>query len=636
MPLARLPGLRNWWILSFVLFWSPVAKAQDAQVCLGMTRPSDGQRTMVLRVLPLSSGQEFDEIRLAIPREDSVRAKIIDGPPGWKLDKERDLIRLVSRQPSQEPLAWRIAFQRPAHRPRIDVEILLRKKVITHIPDQRFHELPLQWTEGLLLFPPLAQPGDRIQVAVRDPCLTPLDGQWTLGPEEFESVPDHPGLLASQLPSDLDSLTALPLTYTTAQGERHVVVENVFDEDAFRLLPPSGEERHPLAPCEQQASMQGPFCLCGSLPEDAYRRLKFGDEPAPFPLSASGSSQCFDLPPGDHWVSFDDVENFGSLDPFSATTLRIRSPPMKPLDRGEKTVYVWEVVGTDRPVDLLIRNRRPWVVRLEGGASQWAKTSGGQPNVLRREARGLTEGVGQITLVLVSNPATGSFYQEHLRRALLQQLDRVEEDFRRRIERERVHDHPERLPELVDEVESQILATLRARELAPLADSVREVFETSIRPAARAAARRLSQLEQPTLGRFFPPLPMRSWVATLVLATGNSSQGVLDQVFELLARLRRGAEFLVRDLEVLSDPPGLVVTLAPAAFSQDRRTTATRDTLHNIYLGKYRYELIDADDGDRISEGEIDLLQETQPALCLARRGWHQFLASSEEPCQRP
>jgi hypothetical protein len=64
------------------------------------------------------------------------------------------------------------------------------------------------------------------------------------------------------------------------------------------------------------------------------------------------------------------------------------------------------VVGTDKPLPLVVLNRTPHVITVEGSEAQTVTTAGGADNVLTRSVQGIFRGSFQITYSL-SAPGCG-------------------------------------------------------------------------------------------------------------------------------------------------------------------------------------------------------------------------------------
>lgn len=366
--------------------------------------------------------------------------------------------------------------------------------------------------------------------------------------------------------------------------------------------------------------------------------LRVDGHPAPPPTAVSSRSLCFDLPPGPHRFAAQE----GNLWPKTAPvellkiTLQARTPPT--LLRGKRSSYQWTVTGTERPVELLVRNFTPGILFLEGGPVQKVRTSGGVPNTAQRKVKGLSQGVARVQATIPANATGGTAFRSLLRLHLVRGLAAVRSNFLAEVDRRQVQRRPEELPEVVAATEKELLAVLRYRELAPLREYVQAVFEDEIRPQARSLARRSASFAPSPL-RTATALPLPVFLSSLFFTTveRSTTDGLINRILDLLETLAGTTEALVRDLEVASDPPNLMVHLYPKAFPTDVRSTGTTGTLDNLYFGRYQYQLLDPTKDKTIGSGQIDLIHQTEGILCLARKGWQKFISTEAgEACRKP
>lgn len=68
--------------------------------------------------------------------------------------------------------------------------------------------------------------------------------------------------------------------------------------------------------------------------------------------------------------------------------------------RGQGTTMRLRIIGTERPVPLIVLNRTPGVIAVEGGVHQTVHTSGGVDNVLTRAVKGIHRGNFHVTYSL--------------------------------------------------------------------------------------------------------------------------------------------------------------------------------------------------------------------------------------------
>lgn len=616
-----------------------------ASVCLGIFPLQGKVRPLLVRAATPEDGPEFDQIRISIKETDSAGARVAHGPARWKLRKKRQQIHLVGQQATHGPVEFRLNFRRavvPRHH-EVDVQLLRRGRIVVDIRGHPFTTFPIRQLRSLLTFPPLLTPGETVGVQPLNPCLTPPTGRWTVGGVPLVKDPERPELLFASLSTDLNSLDPLPVTYVSGVRETLVKIENLFDDPGTRVAPSVDEKAPRLVACGGDVPQESPTCVCGWFPSLTKPSDWWVDgTPAPTPVAVSNRSICFDLEPGPHRIEPEPSAPFLQLSPLELQTIQVQvlKPPL--LHRGRRDVWRWTVTGTTEPVKLHIRNLRPSIVHLEGGAAQELYTSGGTPNTASRQVHGLRRGAAKIQTLPLTTIAHGTEYGNLLRHALVRDLHRLRDDFLQQAEQIRARNQPAELFPLIDSLEEDLLAILRFRELAPLRDSIQTIFEKELRPQARTVSRAWAATPPPTTtppSRHLaplPPLPVLLGAVLLASVEGATAETVIKRVLRLFETLTQTTATLMRDLVVESDPAQLMVEVYPRAFPGDIRRTGTRGTLENLYLGKYEYKLHDPANHRIIDTGEIDLLHQTQRTLCLSHK-FQVFLPDdAKEGCKKP
>lgn len=254
---------------------------------------------------------------------------------------------------------------------------------------------------GLLDLPDRLQPGDRVVVTPRDPERTPPEGTWSINGRVVERRDPGPSVLCVQepwwvfdVPFDWRVGEAVRVVYESPAGEVLVdaVTDAVVGEPVEAVEGPSIEGGTPFT------VPGGEACACGSFPTPESRAgLLFDGEALGAPASAGRGVVHFRVPQGvelgEHRVSGWPAAGFSAGDGVDLAVGEVRaSLDQSTLARGGSTRLYLQVVGTEAPVTLRLRNYSPRVVAVEGGDDQELVTSGGAENVVAVQVRGVGDG----------------------------------------------------------------------------------------------------------------------------------------------------------------------------------------------------------------------------------------------------
>ena len=148
-------------------------------------------------------------------------------------------------------------------------------------------------------------------------------------------------------------------------------------------------------------------CVSGCFPDlpSAYG-LKLNGTQDLTPWSVSQTNVMIgippDTPPGSYTIGAP-----GLADTVTVGVLALQgSIDTNSLWRGQSTTMRLKIVGTDKPLPIVVLNRTPGIISVEGGVHQTLTTPGGADNAVTRNVRGIHRGDFQITYSL-STPGCG-------------------------------------------------------------------------------------------------------------------------------------------------------------------------------------------------------------------------------------
>jgi len=265
----------------------------------------------------------------------------------------------------------------------------------------------------VISLPPSVSPGETITTTVVDPGRAPRAGQWTLdGQDGQANEPPVSGggeyTVTFPVPDDLQPGTPIDVVYVDPWGAPTI------DVDAgpnVNVTQPAGELEAPRIDSSQRYAFVGlTGCVCGHFPTvESRAALEVGGMPVGEPVAASSSSIVFRLPegiiPGEHAITARPDAGFEPQIDVEIVALQLSgSIDQDLLMRGQSTpMQIW-IEGTEEPLELLLVNRTPEIVSLEGGEEGVVVTSGGAENTVDRIVHGRTPGDFRIIYEMANDP----------------------------------------------------------------------------------------------------------------------------------------------------------------------------------------------------------------------------------------
>ncbi len=169
--------------------------------------------------------------------------------------------------------------------------------------------------------------------------------------------------------------------------------------------PNANQSEISLAPVVSQLDA---FPICGGAfhGEAEADHVRLNDDPA---LVLAASPECLVIlagpraVPGPAKIS---IETGSSTD-YTATTTLVAlhfDPPIPPLVPEKKSNLVLHVQASDRPLDILVENKTPGILRFVRGDTHELRTSGGAQNVATIEVQTISTGDFFFRARLLSNP----------------------------------------------------------------------------------------------------------------------------------------------------------------------------------------------------------------------------------------
>jgi hypothetical protein len=363
-----------------------------------------GEHSLML-VLSLANQGKVDEVRVSLDDDDEVAAA--SAPDGWSHTQNGKRLRASGPAIAGVHLRFdvgsrgarlagkRLAIQAFFERQkvfdgRVTVAALPPAAIASSLEDVLW--VPERAVTGQ---PLLAMPGE----AYRDGTWTLITPDTTIPFEPFTDVPQ-----GVTLPGDP------PLIATLPPGEGFRIV--YFDRWNERLVDaPLGATILPPAACEPTLASGAEFafagqgaCVSGCFPDPAaWYGLRLDGQHPLLPVAASPTTLLLAIPPeaaaGPHTIQWGDgIAGQGTV---RVGVLQVEGTiDQNLLWRGQSTTMRLRVLGTDRPLPIVITNRTPGGIAIEGGDAQTVDTSGGADNALTRSVRGIQKGNFQIDYAL--------------------------------------------------------------------------------------------------------------------------------------------------------------------------------------------------------------------------------------------
>lgn len=149
----------------------------------------------------------------------------------------------------------------------------------------------------------------------------------------------------------------------------------------------------------------GTACVCGAFPTEASRAGILLGAVAADTTAASSRTLTVAIPQdsaaGEVVLSGDPEAGFTESDRHGVTIVSVEGRlDREQLKRGGSITTRMHVVGTAEPMPLMLTNRSPEIVRLEGGNEQILMSSGGRENIVEFNVQVLTGGAFDIAWAL--------------------------------------------------------------------------------------------------------------------------------------------------------------------------------------------------------------------------------------------
>ncbi len=211
-----------------------------------------------------------------------------------------------------------------------------------------------------------------------------------------------------------DRINIQPLTDVASEGVTTFSYTDPWGEETFRGSKSFLDRLDFSVPCGSRITGGSKLtfagqnaCVTGCFPHlrDAFEFTLDGQTPL-VPQAASRTTVVLKIPPdvtaGSHDILWGDAE--GRL---IVGVLQLQGTiDQAQLWRGQSTTMRLQIVGSSDPLPLVVMNRTPTVIDVEGGVRQVLPTPGGAVNAVTRNVRGIHRGDFQIDYSL-DYPACG-------------------------------------------------------------------------------------------------------------------------------------------------------------------------------------------------------------------------------------
>jgi hypothetical protein len=154
-------------------------------------------------------------------------------------------------------------------------------------------------------------------------------------------------------------------------------------------------------------------CVSGCFPGiDSWYGLTLDGKQRLLVMSASPSRLVLwipvDTPAGSHTIGWADSGNGGGEGSVTLGVLQLEGAiDQNELWRGQSTTLRLRILGSDRQLPLVVTNKTPGVISIDGGAAQTIQTPGGVDNAVTRSVVGVRRGNFKIEYSL-SHPGCGT------------------------------------------------------------------------------------------------------------------------------------------------------------------------------------------------------------------------------------
>jgi hypothetical protein len=438
---------RRWSLLaSFGLVWLAAgASAQRNQAVVDAASPvtvvtresleAAGQPNLSLLIDLAPATGRIDEVRVKLPSDKTLQTRYI--APGWSV--EQDGKQLRAHGPDRAGLSARLGVAGGRDRDYVgkktDVEWLLDGRLVSQ-STLTIGQAPGVFVspnlEGILTLPAevtygqpfIAGTGEayrrgtwRITVTgasgTRDLPLVPfsrfkVDDDNPPVPADRIFIQDLAGRpqlqnFGTYVPRDFDPLVSVlgegrmtRVSYVDHFNEKLIDAPvDIPVVEAPASCPLALTAGTPFAFAGQAACARGCFTDYGA----AYGLMLDGNIPIK-PWALSPTTAMFgipaDTPAGPHTI-----EVPGGSSRITVGVLTVEgSIDQNKLWKGETTTLRLRVIGTDTPLPLVVVNRTPGIIDVQGGHAQTVTTAGGADNAVTRSVQGIFRGNFQITYSL--------------------------------------------------------------------------------------------------------------------------------------------------------------------------------------------------------------------------------------------
>jgi hypothetical protein len=375
----------------------------------------DGIRTLRVQV-----GERGDppvsEIHLDLGKRSARDTDASLIPPGWRTELDGGTV--VTAGPGVEPPVYiRLdpgdGVPVPAH---VGVQVfsdgdrVFKEKVpvVLHSPTP----VGPDDLADVIRLPPSVSPGETVATTVVDPGRAPYDGRWTLGGNGGRTgEPRESGggqySVSFPIPGDLQPGTPIDIVYVDPWGAPTIEVDA---GPKINLTEPVDTAAPRIDSSQRYVFTGMTGCACGHFPTAASRSaLEVGGVPVGEPLAASSSVVVYRLPegisPGEHAITARPDAGFEPHIDVEIVALRLSgSVDQELLMQGQSTpMQIW-IEGSEEPLELLLVNKTPETISLEGGEEGVVVTSGGAENTVDRIVHGRSPGDFNITYEMANDP----------------------------------------------------------------------------------------------------------------------------------------------------------------------------------------------------------------------------------------
>jgi hypothetical protein len=240
-----------------------------------------------------------------------------------------------------------------------------------------------------------------------------------------------------------------------------------------RAQSPSVSQNISIAPV---ISQQDEFSICGGvfLGDADANRVTLNGDPA---LALAASPECVVILPGPRVIPGPaKISMESNTTEWTGTTTLVAlhfDPPLPPLAPEKKSKLTVHVQGSDQPLNILVENKTPSVLRFLRGNVQELHTSGGAQNLASIEVQTISSGDFSFHARLIPAPDA-----ESGRRYLEAALPLAPETLQNNVKKmaSRLAQHPHDTKKILAELDG-ILSTMTAGDFRALLDAARASLE---------------------------------------------------------------------------------------------------------------------------------------------------------------